>query len=396
MRRRLRGFTLVELLVVIAIISILLALLLPAVNSVRGSARRTQCLNNLHNLALGVLQCEEHQETLPTYFGNFPAHSGTRINGSWFVHIMPYVDESTEYHQIERLPSALTSETTGATKVLVTPASSDYAAARWDNNGGHFETIVTGDTGQTTDHVGHTYQTGGVQTQQVWVGPPRIWVPQVGTPAVYSTPGVVSYYKILARSRKVFPVLQCYADPSDFRPNQKVIWKDNSEWSFTNYQANVQAFGTFTDAKRTVFSAAIPTTTTNIRDGKSQTIMLAEGMRYCDSSYRLAFWSDSNFQNSHNFGIDWKARRNTWMFQSRAGRTTCNNWRVQANHGNLINVSMFDGSVRSISKDISRKEITDPDVEGTESGVDPQVGTVNGTWDRLMLPNDREAIQDDF
>ena len=60
-----RGFTLVELLVVIAIIGVLVALLLPAVQAARESARRTSCANNLRQLGLAALNFENANGKFP-------------------------------------------------------------------------------------------------------------------------------------------------------------------------------------------------------------------------------------------------------------------------------------------------------------------------------------------
>jgi prepilin-type N-terminal cleavage/methylation domain-containing protein/prepilin-type processing-associated H-X9-DG protein len=85
MRRR--GFTLVELLVVIAIIGMLIALLLPAVQASRASARRTHCQNNLHNLGIGMLQFVD------THNGHFPWNYHAGNAQTWIVTVAPFVEE---------------------------------------------------------------------------------------------------------------------------------------------------------------------------------------------------------------------------------------------------------------------------------------------------------------
>src|SRR5262245_146217 len=86
-----RGFTLIELLVVIAIIAILIALLVPAVQKVRESAARTQCTNNLKQLALGCHNYQDTKKGLP------PARVARDAYATWIVLIMPYIEQDPIY-----------------------------------------------------------------------------------------------------------------------------------------------------------------------------------------------------------------------------------------------------------------------------------------------------------
>lgn len=90
--RQRAGFTLVELLVVIAIIGVLVSLLLPAVQSAREAARRSQCMNNLKQMGLGVHSYNDVHQVMPA--GNY--HS---VFGSWLVHILPYIEQQALHSQ---------------------------------------------------------------------------------------------------------------------------------------------------------------------------------------------------------------------------------------------------------------------------------------------------------
>jgi prepilin-type N-terminal cleavage/methylation domain-containing protein len=122
-RQPLRAFTLVELLVVIAIIGILVALLLPAIQAAREAARRSQCSNNIKNIALAALTYEGVNKHFPIdedIYNDPPDErdlntgqwkgsgapdpyidAGTLSGAGWIVFVLPHLEEQSLYDQFK-------------------------------------------------------------------------------------------------------------------------------------------------------------------------------------------------------------------------------------------------------------------------------------------------------
>src|SRR5713226_3851460 len=86
------GFTLIELLVVIAIISILMGLLLPAVQKAREAASRISCANNLKQIGLAMHSYEGIHDRVP------PSRLSEGM-ATWLVLILPYVEQDNLYRE---------------------------------------------------------------------------------------------------------------------------------------------------------------------------------------------------------------------------------------------------------------------------------------------------------
>jgi prepilin-type N-terminal cleavage/methylation domain-containing protein/prepilin-type processing-associated H-X9-DG protein len=104
--RRRSAFTLVELLVVIAIIGILIALLLPAVQAARESARRSDCTNKLKQLGLALQNYHDVSKRFPPYFppvlsssfpNGIPNTDPRRYTENWTYLLLPYLEQDNLY-----------------------------------------------------------------------------------------------------------------------------------------------------------------------------------------------------------------------------------------------------------------------------------------------------------
>jgi len=102
------GFTLIELLVVIAIIAVLISLLLPAVQSAREAARRSQCSNNLKQLGIAMHNYHDTIGSFPTslwratmgYEDGTPTSRPGTSGHSWITMSLPFIEQTTIYNAV--------------------------------------------------------------------------------------------------------------------------------------------------------------------------------------------------------------------------------------------------------------------------------------------------------
>ncbi len=182
---RRRGFTLIELLVVISIIAVLLSLIAPAVQNARRAARKMECQNHMHQLAIAVNGfASTNNGTLPPLVGTMRV-GATDVVHNWIIPLLPLLDESALYKEIRATGFTDATVLSHNIKVLTCPDDAvKYGTARglsYAANAGYISHILWGPNDTSSGGYAHylfnvdydlddTFLSGNAGTNQVDTG----------------------------------------------------------------------------------------------------------------------------------------------------------------------------------------------------------------------------------
>ena len=161
------GFTLVELLVVIAIIGVLVALLMPAIQAARESARRSQCENHLKQVGLALQSHHDVNQQFPS------GRNGTdQFSVSWAYYLLPYLEEGMAFRAFvdgKRVDDNVNAQTMRTPiEVYACPSRRPAAADRnFDNDGNAPLVLAAASLGDYAANSGFWTTTGLDENNQI-------------------------------------------------------------------------------------------------------------------------------------------------------------------------------------------------------------------------------------
>jgi prepilin-type N-terminal cleavage/methylation domain-containing protein len=339
--RHIRGFTLIELLVVIAIVAILVALLLPAVQKAREAANRTKCINNVKQLSLALHNYHDTHNVLPpgaimSLFAGDVSPTGARIRdprepfesnqqlglhgSSWMFQILPYVEQAN-VHSLWRVDFNVFGNSEVAydnsanliwRQLGSAPAQVDvpgfYCPSRRSNM-----QVKNFAFNKFLDTDAATKISTGIR------GGGNDYVGCAGSGVVFNR-----------QTRGIF----------DLTPEQIAYYQSQPRTNANNFnQLSVNAG---------VLSANSSVTLTDIKDGTSQTIMLAEAERFEGLII-------PNQRTSDQIASDgWAWGGAATLFSTLEGPNRKLFWGSAGSpHGDVCVIGLADGSARPVSKSIA-------------------------------------------